>query len=114
MLDLMGDRWSLLVVRDLFYGKRTYGELLASPEGIPTNILAERLRRLEESGIIESALYQERPARYSYSLTPKGMDLREVLGVMVKWGKKHIAGTKTLAEVGATSAAARPRAGRGR
>ena len=50
----MGDKWSLLVVRDLLYGKRTYGELANSPERIPTNILADRLKRLEAAGIIVS------------------------------------------------------------
>ncbi|HEY9110916.1 MAG TPA: helix-turn-helix domain-containing protein, partial [Rhodanobacteraceae bacterium] len=71
-LDLVGDKWSLLVVRDLFYGKRTYGELADSPEHIPTNILADRLKRLEAAGIISSTPYQQRPVRYAYALTPKG------------------------------------------
>jgi DNA-binding HxlR family transcriptional regulator len=54
-LDIVGDKWSMLIVRDMRHGKRTYGELARSPEGIPTNILADRLRRLEEAGIIERA-----------------------------------------------------------
>jgi DNA-binding HxlR family transcriptional regulator len=95
-LDLVGDKWSLLVVRDLRHGKRTYGELADSPEGIPTNILADRLKRLEDAGIITSTPYQERPARYTYELTPKGMDLGEVLLALVKWGKRHIPGTRTM------------------
>lgn len=95
-LDVVGDKWSLLVVRDLLHGKRTYGEILQSPEGIPTNILADRLKRLEEAGIIESAAYQERPVRYAYTLTPKGRELGEVLGAIVRWGRKHIPGTRTL------------------
>jgi DNA-binding HxlR family transcriptional regulator len=97
-LDLVGDKWSLLVIRDLLHGKRTYGELAASPEGIPTNILADRLRRLEDAGIIESALYQERPARYAYTLSAKGRELGAVLLAMVRWGKRHIPGTRTLTE----------------
>ena len=60
-LDLVGDRWSLLVIRDLLSGKRTYSELVASPERIPTNILADRLKRLEGAGIIVSAAYHEHP-----------------------------------------------------
>jgi len=95
-LDVVGDRWSLLVVRDLLHGKRTYGEILRSPEGIPTNMLADRLKRLEEAGIIESAAYQERPVRFAYALTPKGRELGEVLGAIVRWGRKHIPGTRTL------------------
>src|SRR5262245_57191473 len=95
-LDLVGDKWSLLIVRDMVHGKRTYGELAASPEGIPTNILADRLRRLEEAGIIESAPYQERPVRYAYTLSEKGKDLGEILLAFVRWGRKHIPGVRTL------------------
>ena len=97
-LDLVGDKWSLLVIRDLLHGKRTYGEILQSPEGIPTNILADRLARLEQAGIIESAAYQERPLRYAYTLTPKGGDLGDVVRALVRWGKRHIPGTRTLTE----------------
>jgi DNA-binding HxlR family transcriptional regulator len=97
-LDVIGDRWSLLVVRDLLHGKQTYGELANSPEGIPTNILAERLKRLESAGIIEATVYQERPVRYAYALTAKGRALSEVLGAMVRWGKRYIPGTRTLHE----------------
>ena len=97
-LDLVGDKWSLLVIRDLLHGKRTYGAILQSPEGIPTNILADRLARLEQAGIIESSAYQERPVRYAYTLTPKGRDLGDVVRALVRWGKKHIPGTRTLTE----------------
>lgn len=99
-LDLVGDKWSLLVVRDLLQGKRTFGEILQSPEGIPTNILADRLARLEAARIIESAAYQERPVRYAYALTPKGRDLGEVVLALVRWGKKHIPGTRALTPTG--------------
>ncbi len=95
-LDILGDKWSLLVVRDLLHGKRTYGELAHSPEGIPTNILADRLKRLESAGIVTSAPYQERPVRYAYALTPKGSALGEVLLAFVHWGKQHIPGTVAL------------------
>ncbi len=105
-LDIVGDKWSLLVVRDLLHGKRTYGELVNSPEGIPTNILADRLKRLEAAGIIASAPYQQRPIRYAYTLTPKGRALGDVLLAFVRWGKQHIPGTVTLNEVGRGRAAA--------
>jgi DNA-binding HxlR family transcriptional regulator len=95
-LDIVGDKWSLLVVRDLLHGKRTYGELAHSPERIPTNILADRLKRLESTGIITSTPYQERPVRYAYTLTPKGNALGEVLLAFVRWGKQHIPGTVAL------------------
>lgn len=94
-LDLIGDKWSLLVIRDLFLGKRTYGEILSSPEGIPTNILADRLKRLEESGLIEATIYQERPVRYAYTLTARGKALHRVLDAVVSWGRKYIPGTMT-------------------
>jgi DNA-binding HxlR family transcriptional regulator len=95
-LDILGDKWSLLVVRDLLHGKRTYGELAHSPEGIPTNILADRLKRLESTGIVTSTPYQERPVRFAYTLTPKGSALGEVLLAFVRWGKQHIPGTVAL------------------
>ena len=95
-LDIVGDKWSLLVVRDLLHGKRTYGELVDSPEGIPTNILADRLKRLESAGIVTSTPYHERPVRYAYTLTPKGNALGQVLLAFVRWGKQHIPGTVAL------------------
>ena len=101
-LDIVGDKWSLLVVRDLLYGKRTYGELASSPERIPTNILAERLKRLEGAGIIASTPYQQRPVRYAYTLTPKGRALGDVLVAFVRWGKQHIPGTVVLGEAAAS------------
>lgn len=102
-LDVVGDKWSLLVIRDLLRGKRTYGELADSPEGIPTNILAERLRRLEDAGIVVTSVYQERPVRYAYALSEKGLALGDVLLAFVRWGKKHIPGTQTLKESAASA-----------
>ena len=98
-LDLIGDRWTLLVIRDLFWGKVRYGQFLASPEGIPTNILAERLSRLEAAGIVTRGAYQDNP-RFEYALTRKGKGLGPVLSSLVAWGKRNIPGTRTLAESG--------------
>ena len=95
-LDLVGDKWSLLVIRDLLRGNVTYKALQNSPEHIPTNILADRLRKLEEAGLISKSAYQQHPVRYAYELTEKGSALREVLGAFAKWGKNHIPGTRTL------------------
>jgi DNA-binding HxlR family transcriptional regulator len=95
-LDILGDKWSLLVVRDLLHGKHTYGELSRSPERIPTNILADRLDRLESTGIVTSSPYQQRPVRYAYTLTPKGRALGDVLLAFVRWGKEHIPGTVAM------------------
>lgn len=93
-LDFLGDKWTMLVVRDmLFLDKRLYKELADSPENIPTNILADRLKRLQAAGIIEKEPYQEKPLRYEYTLTQKGRDLRPVLIELMKWGNQHIPGT---------------------
>jgi DNA-binding HxlR family transcriptional regulator len=93
-LDLIGDKWTLLVVRDLlFLGKRLYGELAQCAEGIPSNILADRLRRLEQAGLVSKKPYQQNPVRYEYRLTEKGADLLPVLREMVYWSNKHIPGT---------------------
>ncbi len=93
-LDLIGDRWTLLVVRDLlFYRKRRFAEFLTSPEGIATNILADRLERLERAGLIRPRRYQDRPPREEYRLTPRGRALMPVLREMIQWGQKHVPGT---------------------
>ena len=91
-LDVLGDRWSLLVVRDVMRGKRRYAEFLQSPEGIPTNILAERLKRLTSIGVIKSRRYSLHPPRVEYELTLKGEDLRPVMRAMVEWGVRHAGG----------------------
>jgi DNA-binding HxlR family transcriptional regulator len=88
-LDLVGDRWTLLVVRDLVRGKHRYSEFLASPEGIPSNILADRLQRLRRKGIVRATRYSSHPPRVEYHLTAKGEDLRPILRAMVEWGVKH-------------------------
>jgi DNA-binding HxlR family transcriptional regulator len=95
-LDLVGDKWSLLVVRDLLRGNVTYGELQKSPEGIPTNILADRLKRLEEAGLITKSAYQQHPVRYTYELTENGRGLRDILLAFARWGTEHIPGTRIL------------------
>src|SRR5262245_58997349 len=109
-LEVVGDKWSLLIVRDLFRGKSTYGELLNSFEKIPTNILADRLKRLEAAGIITSSPYQVRPVRNAYTLTGKGRELADILQAVVKWGKRHIPGTRTYGEpASSTKGTKRPR-----
>jgi DNA-binding HxlR family transcriptional regulator len=91
-LDLLGDKWSLLVVRDVMRGKRRFAEFLASPEGIPTNILADRLKRLVAEGVIAPRRYHDHPPRFEYVLTGKGEDLRPVMRAMVEWGVRHAGG----------------------
>ena len=95
-LDLVGDKWSLLVVRDLLRGKSTFKELAESPEGIPTNLLADRLKRLQNAGIVIASKYEERPPRSAYVLSDKGRELDPILNALVQRGKKHISGTRTI------------------
>lgn len=93
-LDVIGDRWTLLIVRDLmFLKKRRFAEFLASGEGIPTNILTDRLRRLEDGGLVRKRAYQRRPTRYDYELTEKGADLIDVVKEMIRWANRYIPGT---------------------
>jgi len=89
-LDIFGDKWTLLVIRDIYFGKQTFKALQSSLEKIASNLLAERLKRLEMGGIIVKELYQDRPKRYSYHLTEKGKDLEPVLKSLTNWSKKHI------------------------
>jgi DNA-binding HxlR family transcriptional regulator len=93
-LDRVGDKWSLLLVRDMLAGKTTYGQFLDSPEGIPTNILADRLKRMEHFGIVARSIYQDRPVRHAYSLTAEGKRLGRVLRALADWGLENVAGTK--------------------
>jgi len=96
---LLGDKWTLLVVRDLFLDRHTFKSFQSSPEGIPSNILADRLKRLEGEGIIRKALYQEHPPRYAYHLTAKGRDLEPVLKAMLTWGSTHMPGALKKKEI---------------
>lgn len=97
-LDVAGDRWTLLIVRDLLRGRTTYGALASCDEGIPTNILADRLRRMQAAGLIVAEPYQEKPVRYAYTLTDKGRDLGEVLAALARWGKRYVRGTRVPRE----------------
>ena len=93
-LEVIGDKWSLLVIRDLlFASKKQFGEIASSAEGISTNVLADRLKRLENVGIVEKTTYQNNPPRYNYNLTRRGRELRPVLLGMIIWGNNHIEGT---------------------
>ncbi len=94
-LDTFGDRWSLLIVRDLLMrGYRTNGEFQRSNEGIATNILADRLRRLEKSGIISQSPDPQNRRRILYKLTAKGVDLAPVMVELMRWSGKYDEGTR--------------------
>ncbi|MEO6912372.1 MAG: helix-turn-helix domain-containing protein [Edaphobacter sp.] len=89
-LEMLGDRWSLLIVRDLMVrGYRTFKEFQGSGEGIATNILADRLRKLEAAGIITAEAEETDGRRVNYRLTEKGIDLAPVLLDLLIWGAKH-------------------------
>jgi DNA-binding HxlR family transcriptional regulator len=93
-LDLVGDKWTLLVIRDLMGGKAHFKEFLASPEKIATNILAERLVRLESNGFIERYPASNVAGRDAYRLTAKGRSLRGLMEQVKTWGLDHIDGTR--------------------
>jgi DNA-binding HxlR family transcriptional regulator len=89
-VEMLGDRWSLLILRDMMLrGFRSYKQFLESYEGIATNILADRLRRLEAYGIITTQLDPSDGRKLIYSLTAKGIDLAPVLTEMVLWAARH-------------------------
>jgi DNA-binding HxlR family transcriptional regulator len=107
-LDLVGDRWTLLVMRDLlFYDKRRFADFLGSPEGIATNILTDRLQRLERCGLVERRRYLERPSREEYHPTPRGWELVPVLRELIRWGQRHVPGTAKRPPAGVTPRALR-------
>jgi DNA-binding HxlR family transcriptional regulator len=89
-LDVWGDKWSLLIIRDLMFAKEcTYGDFLKSPEGIATNILASRLQMLEENKIIEKIDHPESKAKVLYKLTNKGIDLLPIMIEINLWAEKY-------------------------
>ena len=92
-LDLFGDKWTLLLIRDMACGKTLFKDFAASPERIATNILAARLERLVASGLAESFLPGDR-GRGGYRLTAKGRSLLPVLATIADWGLRHISGTE--------------------
>ena len=98
-LDLIGDKWTLLIVRDLMSGKSHFKEFLASPERIATNILAERLARLAASGLIERYPSDDIAGREAYRLTEQGRSLRALLGQLKAWGLQHIPGTEARVQL---------------
>ena len=93
-LDLFGDRWTLLIIRDLFLGRSRFKDFTASPEGIPTNILSDRLERLLEAGIVQQIPVADGSKRMAYELSEKGRALRPVLLSMRNWGLKWEPGTR--------------------
>ncbi len=87
-LEVVGERWSLLIVRDVMLGLRRF-DALQSHLGIARNVLQTRLTRLTEQGVLERRLYQEHPARYEYRLTEKGLDLWPTIVSLMQWGDRY-------------------------
>ncbi|MEX0785347.1 MAG: helix-turn-helix domain-containing protein [Dehalococcoidia bacterium] len=88
-LDLVGERWTLLIVRELFFGADKFTGLQENLPGIPARVLSDRLKKLEEHGLVARQVYSEHPLRASYHLTELGQSLKPVLGVMAAWGMDH-------------------------
>lgn len=88
-LDLVGDRWTLLIVRDLLRGHTRFSDLRQTVEGIPGSVLSQRLRTLEEHGVVQKRPYNAHPPRYEYLLTPKGHALGVVVGALANWGERY-------------------------
>jgi DNA-binding HxlR family transcriptional regulator len=89
-LELVGERWTILVLRDVFLGRRRFDQMQRSL-GVARNVLAARLDRLVGEGILEKVPYQERPLRHEYRLTSKGLDLWPVIVELLRWGDRHAA-----------------------
>ena len=97
-LDILGDRWTLLVVRDLLLGRTRFKDFAASPEGIPTNILSDRLARLLRHGIAAQIPADDGTKRLAYQLTAKGKSLRPALKAIRDWGLQWEKGTQVRME----------------
>jgi DNA-binding HxlR family transcriptional regulator len=89
-LNIIGDRWTLLIIHEILVGRTSFNELKKELKGISSNLLSERLKYLEESGLIASALYSEHPPRYKYTLTESGKELEDVFNALVIWGRYHL------------------------
>lgn len=92
-LDLVGDRWTLLVLRDLFAGKHHYEEFAESDEGIASNVLSERLQRLQRLGLVSVETCADNRRRKRYELSERGRSFAPVLAALGRWGLEHIPGT---------------------
>jgi DNA-binding HxlR family transcriptional regulator len=87
-LELVGERWALLVVREIALGSTRFGDIVRGT-GAPRDRVAARLRALESAGVVSRAAYQQRPERFEYHLTESGRDLLSVLDALIDWGVKH-------------------------
>jgi DNA-binding HxlR family transcriptional regulator len=91
-LDILGDRWTLLILRDLMAGLHRYNDILENCAGMSPNILSDRLKRLEADGLVIRNYYKELPPRVEYTLTDTGWSVRPILMALLEWGRNHIGG----------------------
>lgn len=89
-LEVLGDRWTLLLVRDLLPGPRRFQDFARSLKGIAPNILSDRLKLMEEHGLVARRFYSDHPPRAEYALTDKGRELGVVVGALATWGARHV------------------------
>ncbi len=89
-LDIVGDRWTLLILRDLFVGQTRFSGFLDSSPGMPPKVLSDRLKKLQEHGFIERRVYSEHPLRAEYHLTETGLSFKPVLHAIGEWGFEHL------------------------
>lgn len=89
-LNIIGDKWTLLVVHEIFAGNSTFNQIKNSLDGISSNLLSDRLKLLERNGLITTKLYSEHPPRYEYTLTNSGKDLEGVFNALILWGKENL------------------------
>ena len=89
-LDLVGDRWTPLIIRDLFLGRRRFNEILGSSPGMPPKLLSQRLKYLIENGLVRREVYSEFPPRSEYMLTERGRSLLPVMRAIAEWGLENL------------------------
>ena len=107
-LDLVGDRWTLLVLRDLFFGARYFDDFQKSDEGIATNILGDRLKKLEREGFLSRTRDGDDARRFRYELTARGKSLKPVLIAVARWGVEQIEGTVPRIPLGSFKGTRKP------
>ncbi len=89
-LNIVGDRWTLLIIHEILIGHTTFNEIKKGLEGISANLLSERLQYLEQSQLLTTTLYSAHPPRYEYKLTQSGLDLEPVFHSLIIWGRHHL------------------------
>jgi DNA-binding HxlR family transcriptional regulator len=89
-LNIIGDRWTLLIIHEILIGRTTFNEIKKGLEGISSKLLSDRMKYLEECGLITSTLYSDHPPRYRYRLTESGQALEGVFNALIYWGRHHL------------------------